>query len=296
MGLVAWIVSYPRSGNTFVRALLLNYIMGGPDGAPLSELPRLSIGESDEPLWTELTGQPPEARTFERQWSVRAAYFEAQRARMSGGIGLFKSHTPNVVVFGQPAFDFRPNDKVIHVVRNPFDVAISTAAYRNLSLDEAIELVLSRETIIDARPEGGFEAIGSWAQHAVSWDKGCPVGLHRVRYFELLNDPRGALEAMIRFLGLEVRDARIESAVAACRFERMAGQERSAGFAEATMVQSGRFFRVGRDLQFLDSMTQAQIETLRAPLSGVLEQMGFSRYLAEATRAADAVPQPLMQD
>ena len=282
MALCAWIVSYPRSGNTFVRALLLNYLASGSRGVPLNAFPHLSIGESDEPLWTALTGEPPEVRTFETQWRARSAYFEAQRARFGGTVGLFKSHTPNLVAFGLPAFDFRHGDKVIHVVRNPFDVAVSTAAYRNITLDEAVRLILQNDTVIDARPEGGFEAIGSWAQHALSWWNNDSIEVHCVKYFDLVGDPRHSLEAMLRFLGLEVCESRIESAVAACSFQRMAEEERATGFVEAAAVKSGRFFRVGRPLQFLECMTREQIDTLLTPLEGVLERMGFSRCLAEA--------------
>ncbi len=281
MGQFVWIVSYPRSGNTFVRALLSSYLAEVPGGGTVAELPTRSIGEGDEPLWTELTGQTPAAREFARQWRARPAYFEAQRHRRDGVV-LVKSHTPNVMAYGTPAFDFGESDKVIHVVRNPCDVAVSTAAYRGLTLNEAIDVVLQHDTIIDARPTRGFEVIGSWGQHATSWTKGVGAPVHRVRYFELVNDTVATLKAILGFLEMPFDEARAQVAVAACSFEQMVRQERSGGFAEAEMVRSGAFFRVGRPLQFLAAMDEAQIDRVIQPLKAVIEDMGFGTFLRKS--------------
>jgi hypothetical protein len=287
MSPLIWIVSYPRSGNTFLRALLANYVSQSdpPLPLPLSEVSKWAIGEHDERLWTRLTGQPPESRTLEAQWRARPAYFQARRAAGGGRRMVCKSHTLNGTVFDQPAFEFLPEDRVIHVVRHPCDVALSCAHYFGLGVEGAIEQLLRDGQFINGRPEHGYEVIGSWRQHTRTWLEPCPVPVRRVRYFDLVEDTHATLREIVGFLGLQPDEARLAATVEACAFGALAAQEEEAGFSEAKAARSGRFFRVGRTLQWVDKLEPSQAERLIAPSRAMLDQLGFTEFVARSRAA-----------
>ena len=145
-----WVVSYPRSGNTFLRALLANYFSGSTRPLSLAEVSSSTLGEHSETLWLELTGHRAADRTIEMEWRARPAYIRARRERAEGDIRLFKSHTVNGSAFGElNAFDFVPGDRILHVVRHPGDVALSCADYWGIPLDAAIDRLLTDGLVTD---------------------------------------------------------------------------------------------------------------------------------------------------
>jgi hypothetical protein len=280
-----WIVSYPRSGNTFLRALLANAFSGLGRPLTLTEVSHSSVGEHDEAVWTQLTGKPAAERTIEEEWRTRRAYIAARRRTAMAGQRIFKSHTMNGVAFGLHAFDFQPGDRIIHVVRHPCDVALSCAAYWGLDLDGAIARMLTEGLVLNGRPHHGFEAIGSWAQHTRLWLDGAPVPIHRVRYFDLVDNTVETLGGILEFLGEDADPRRVRGAAAFAQFDALKAQEELGGFGEASEAKSGRFFRIGRTLQWPSVLTPAQVETLTAPCQDLLDTLGFTDFVRERLAA-----------
>lgn len=283
---LVWVVSYPRSGNTFLRALLANYFskLGRP--LSLSEISASTMGEHDEALWTRLTGQPPAERSFEAQWRARGAYFRLRREAADRTPAIFKSHTLNGSVFGVPAFDFEPHDRIVHVVRHPCDVALSCADYWGVTLDQSIERLGGEGTVIDARPQHGFEVIGSWEQHTRSWLDGVGAPVRRIRYFDLVENTAETLRGVIEFLGETPDPRRLRAAAAFASFDTLSAQEDVAGFTEASQARSGRFFREGRALQWPEKLSEAQAVALTGPVADLLDSLGFTELMAQRRSTA----------
>lgn len=282
-----WIVSYPRSGNTFLRALLANCFSGLGRPLSLPEVSHSTVGEHDEALWTQLTGKPAAERSIEEEWRQRHAYVEARRRNARPEQRLFKSHTINADVFGVPAFDFQPGDRIIHVVRHPCDVAMSCADYWGMTMDRTIERLLREGQLIDGRPRFGFEVLGSWAQHTRQWLRPSPVPIHRVTYFDLVENTVETLAGILKFLGEDDDLRRVRAAAAFAQFDTLKAQEELGGFTEASAAKSGRFFRVGRTLQWPDALTPAQAEALIAPSHDLLDTLGLSDLMRRRLAAEE---------
>jgi len=285
-----WVVSYPRSGNTFLRALLANAFSQVDRPLTLPEVSQSTVGEHDEGLWIQLVGKSAAQRTVEEEWRQRHAYFQARRRAEPLTRRLFKSHTANATAFGREAFDFQPGDRIIHVVRHPCDVAISCADYWGLSLDKAIERMLTEGFVMDGRPRHGSEVLGSWAQHTRMWSRPLPVPIHRVHYQDLVENTVETLSGVLEFLGEECNLRRVRAAAAFAHFDTLKAQEELAGFTEASEVKSGRFFRVGRPLQWPGVLTSAQVEALSGPCQDLLESLGFNARVSAAVSPARATP------
>jgi hypothetical protein len=257
---------------------LANYLSGERRPLSLEELVRSTRGEHSQPIWTELTGLPASARSLELDWSYRRRYFEALRRTLGDGPLLVKSHTINGALSGEAAFDFQDGDHVIHVVRHPCDVAISCADFYGISLETSVERMLTPGHLIDGRPDNGFEVMGSWEQHTRSWLAACSVPVVRLRYFEMVEHPAAALTRLVEFLGLERDEARIRAAASYAAFEVLRAQEEVNGFAECSpTAASGRFFRVGRPRQWLDSASPALAARLIHPNEDLIREIEFGR-------------------
>jgi len=284
-----WIVSYPRSGNTFLRALLANYFSDAARALTLDELAVSTVGEHIEAMWRELTGHAAADRTLEMEWRARASYLRALREHAAPAVKLFKSHTLNGAIFGVDAFEFHPKDRLVHVVRHPCDVALSVSAFYGIGLEAAVERLLTEGAVVDGRPDHGFEVIGSWGQHTRLWMN--PVGppIHRLRYFDLVENTAAALQAVLEFLGETPDPRRIQAAVAFSRFEMLSVQEALYGFSEGSTSGSEPFFRVGRTLQWPGRLGADQVARLTEANRELLTELGFDAYL-ERRLSAGAPP------
>ena len=58
MGNIVWLASYPKSGNTWIRAFLANLIANRSDPVPLNDLPRYCEDEARPELFTTVAGKP----------------------------------------------------------------------------------------------------------------------------------------------------------------------------------------------------------------------------------------------
>ena len=95
-------------------------------------------------------------------------------------------------------------------------------------------------------------------------------------------DPVGEFARLVAFLGLEGSDdrSRVETAVAATRFERLQSAEAETGFGERHHRQT-RFFRSGRPGEWKDELPPSQVASIVDAHADVMRRFG---YLDDAGR------------
>src|ERR1035438_10894845 len=177
------LVSYPKSGNTWVRFLLANLIY-----------PNETVGFSNINRLLPAPG-------------VLSKRFLKSLPRPR----ILKSHEP---------FDVRFK-KVIYLVRDPRDVAVSEFHFdlkkRYIEPDVTLEQFVKRFIA------GTTCSYGSWWEHAASWiatRHGNPAFL-LVRYEDLLSDSIGETAKIAAFLGIQADRERLKAAVERSSADRM---------------------------------------------------------------------------
>lgn len=178
-----FLVSYPKSGNTWVRFLLANLIH-----------PNETVGFANI---NQLLPAP----------GVLSKRFLKTLPRPR----ILKSHEP---------FDVRFR-KVIYLVRDPRDVAVSEYYFDRKKRYIAPEMTL--EQFIKPFLAGETSSYGSWWEHAASWigpRYGNPAFL-LVRYEDLLTDPIGKTAKIAEFLGIKADEERLRAAVERSSADRM---------------------------------------------------------------------------
>lgn len=270
-----WLVSYPRSGNTFMRALLANYLSGKDEPLTLHELHFSSFGEHVQEFWQDLLGKPPVERTFEEEFARRGDYFGILRQFLEGKTKLIKSHTPNVDLNGTSAFQLSERDRVVHIVRHPCDVAISFSHYFNVDIDEAIRRLNTDMTLHNGHPVNGYEFIGSWRLHTQSWMDCRAAPVLQVKYFDMVQNTAKVLARVIEFMGYPVDPGRVALAVEFSRFGRLREQEQGGDFVENASQQP--FFRMGVPGKWMDTLTVDQARRVVNANAEMMERLGFMR-------------------
>ena len=281
-----WLASYPKSGNTWTRVFLTNYL--GRDEAGPADINHLDGGPiaSDRVLFDEVIGVeaacllPEEVRRLRPRvycWMAR----EAARARKP----LFvKVHDAwQRLPSGEGLFPAEATRAVIYIARNPLDVAVSLAHHNGQPVARTAARLCDPATVIgetagDADADAGRQLpqfLGSWSDHARSWldDSGLPV--HRMRYEDMLADPAAAFGAMLAFAGVEVDPERLARAVQAAAFERLQEQERERGFRERRQTATAAFFRQGRAGGWREALSPELAAQIVQANRGMMRRLGY---------------------
>jgi len=273
---LAFLASYPRSGNTFLRALLANYRSGLDRPLGAEEIAAFGAGEQNEALWRWAANAPAETRTVEAQCFAREAYIDAYRQTPGEGPLVFKTHTLNGDIFGRRSFRFRPGDRIVYIVRHPLDVLVSAAAFFELSLEAMAERMRLPGAFNRVPPHGVFEVTGSWDEHVSGWLTETQAPLHLVRYETLAAETAGTLAEVLTFLDGGADAARVERAVAFSRFDILKRSAETDGFDQGPgRDRRAVFFREGRTGQGAALTPPGLQAELVAAFGPLIKALGF---------------------
>ncbi|MGN6313921.1 MAG: sulfotransferase domain-containing protein [Rhodanobacteraceae bacterium] len=276
MGNIVWLASYPKSGNTWLRAFLANLIANRADPLKPSEIRNYTEEEAKADRFSELAGRPNTQLDADELAALRTQVHAliAQRAQ---GTRLVKTHNLCGSFNGHALFNWQVSAGAIYVVRNPLDVAVSMTHHFGLSADEAIDR-LGDDRVASANDELFVSHImGSWSTHVSGWAdmaQRAPGKVLLLRYEDLLEKPAKNFGKAAKLIGVQDK-ARIERAVKHASFGTLSTLEKREGFVEAVDEKTW-FFHKGRANQWRDVLSRDQIARV---VHDHREQMARFKYL-----------------
>jgi len=279
---IVWIASYPKSGNTWVRAFLANYASRRNEPVDVEALSAFGVSDGNIGPYERAAKRPFSTLTDVEIARLRPAA-HALIAGLRPGIVPVKTHVAIGHVHGAPTINPAVTAGAIYIVRNPFDVVISYADHYGLTLDEAVDAITRKSTALARTPTYAPQPISDWATHVGSWTGSPSDRLVVVRYEDLLNQPAATFALLPPALGLPVDLKRTARAIRNSRFETLAAQEAARGFGERSKHQA-RFFREGRSGQWRDVLSEAQVRGMIDRLGPTMRRFG---YLDAHGRPAD---------
>ncbi|MGD0413719.1 MAG: sulfotransferase domain-containing protein [Terriglobales bacterium] len=235
-----FLVSYPKSGNTWVRFLLAN-LMYPNETVGFANINRL------------LPAPGVLSKRFLRKLS---------RPR------ILKSHEP---------FDVRFR-KVIYLVRDPRDVAVSE--YHFDLKKRYIDPDVSLEQFVKRFIAGETSSYGSWWEHAASWiaaRHGNPAFL-LVRYEDLLSDPIGETGKIAEFLGIQAGPERLRAAVersSADRMRKLEKQQADQWTGTKNTRQEIPFVRAAKSGGWKETLPGHSVEEIEVAWAPLMNFLGY---------------------
>jgi hypothetical protein len=282
---IVWIASYPKSGNTWIRAFLHNLtrLLNGETGEQdINEMARFSTWELDKARYAHFLGFEPDNALHRAEIAATRHAVHQQIADSAQGLIFIKTHNCLVSDRGHSTINFAVTSGAIYVVRNPLDVAISYAHHAGITLDKAIEQMALTDVETAGKEGAIYEVLGSWSQHVWSWTRNPSPAIHLIRYEDMLDDPMRAFGALARHLLLNPTRRQLKRAIELSSFTRLKAQEREKGFRERPPHADQDFFREGRAGQWKEILTQDQIARL---VRDHAEQMRRFGYMTEELAA-----------
>jgi hypothetical protein len=272
MGKIVWLASYPKSGNTWLRIFLHNYIFEPAAPYDINALTDLSVSESAAAFYQKYNPAPASQLSTQQVQAMRPKVHD-DLTRLHDDLVFIKTHNAAVQFHDVDLCTAAATAGAIHIVRDPRDVAVSYASYTGKSIDEIIAFMGNTKAANRSTDVQVFEFLSSWSAHVASW-VARPKILH-LRYEDMVNIPAKAFGAVVRYLGDAPNTARLEKAIAFSRFEIAAAQEAGAGY-QANAPQAGSaFFRSGKAGTWRDVLTEAQRRRIETDHGDVMRKLGY---------------------
>ena len=254
--MIIWIASYPKSGNTWLRALLSSYFYS-------------ANGEFKEHLLKKID-QFPTKKYFRKfkfdqnkigdtcQYWIKAQ----EEINKEKKIKFFKTHN----AFGKiNNYDFTNKENslgCIYIVRDPRNVITSVKNHYELDDDKALKWMTNDKQFlydVEKVKDSGFsdfQFISSWNLNYKSWKIQKKIPLKLVKYEDLLNETYTVFMDILKFVNKITNNAekinklKVKTALNTTVFEKLKQNEEDIGFSESIPSQYNKdkkisFFNLG---------------------------------------------------
>ncbi len=253
-----FIVSYPRSGNTWTRFLIANLMFPG-ENVSFGNIERLIPDTSSQ---------------------SNRALKRTQRPR------IIKTHQ---------YFDHRYG-RIIYIVRDPRDVALSYydfhRKYRHIPDDYPLE------KWVDAFVRGDLISSdwGSWGENVASWlyTRGQSPDFLLLRYEDMIEHPSRELARIAHHFGIEITPERLSSVVEQCSVERMRELEKleeNEWVATRNHRKDIPFVRVAKSGGWRSALPAPCVSKIESAWGTLMTTLGYELVSAPAPLAGATIPQ-----
>ena len=253
--MIFWIASYPKSGNTWLRALISSYYYS-------------EDGKFDEKIISKI-GQFPEKRHFtsfdyDQNVVTDTARFwlkAQEKINLDKKLNFFKTHNAFGSVNNSLFTDAKNSIGALYVVRDPRNVITSLKNHYELNNDQALKWMQNENNYIydvhRFKQDGysDFQFISSWITNYKSWKVQKKIPIKIIKYEELLGETFIVFKDVIEFINKtsgnneKINKDKLKNAVNSTLFDKLKSSEEKNGFSEAiTSKKSNKkipFFYLG---------------------------------------------------
>lgn len=274
----AWLASYPKSGNTWMRIGLLTL----RDGGEAVDLGRMTnnIG-----IFLAMRHRLDMALDIDSS-DLSAEEIGLLRPKIYGLIDhqgrettIWKIHDCwERTADGDEMFPAEATAATLYLVRDPRDVAVSFAHHFEVAIDEAIDLMADPHYRVAAKKTSCHfhlpQQYSSWSGHVTSWLDQSGLEPTLIRYEDMVADFAAVLRRACVALNWESGEAAIQATAAATHFDRLRAQEQAGRFPE-TLAGERLFFRRGIAGGWRDTLSPAQAARIARDHGAVMARLGY---------------------
>ena len=241
---IVWLASYPKSGNTWLRMFLANYLLHTTEPMPLAKAHQLVLGDAMPETYAIIARRPVDPNDEAAILALRPAVLRAIVAN-EADINLVKTHNQNIALKGLDLIPASYTRLALYVVRNPLDLVISYADHYGMAIGAAAQAIGHPSNRVNPGTTNVAQYIGSWSNHVTGWTRTRKFPVCTLRYEDMIADPGKTFSTVLKRMRVPVDGDRLDRAIEFSNFDQLRSQEDDHGFVEKSR-HADHFFRSGQ--------------------------------------------------
>lgn len=252
--MIIWLASYPKSGNTWLRAFITSLLTKSTGENSLENMRAIRAYPLTDDFYN-LLDDFSDFKKIAKNWETSQNIINLQKK-----IKILKTHHQLCKIDNFLFTNYKNSLATIYVVRDPRNVITSLMHHYSLkNYDEALKFIfdehrfsgrLDKKENVKRRTD--FPTyISSWQNHFNSW-KNFKKNFLLIKYEDLINRPEKTFNKISKFLeiiiNIKITNKKINEAIIKSSFKNLKKSEEKFGFNEAPISdlnETKKFFNLG---------------------------------------------------
>ena len=283
--MIIWLASYPKSGNTWLRAFIASLLYGSNQKKALENIKNIR----SYPLTIDFENLIDDFKDFKKisqNWLISQKIINLQKK-----ITLFKTHHILCKINNNSFTDYNNSLGAINIVRDPRNVITSIKNFYSLkNYDEALKFMCDEKRFLGKfdkknmyERETQFPTfISSWGNHYKSW-KNFKKNLLLIKYEDLIDKPEKTFGKISKFLSkllqIQITDKKIINAINESSFDKLKVDEEKFGYIEAPINKDTntkiQFFYLGPKNNWRDLLPADIRKKIEIKFENEMKDLGY---------------------
>ncbi len=291
---IFWLASYPKSGNTLLRSILISLFFSKDGKFELEDAYKIHQFETTNNIKKNYHLLK---RDFSKLNNLPIIYNYLNKLQSKESLGFdqdfifLKTHGGLFEIGGNPFTNELNTRGIIYIIRDPRDVCISWAKHTGMSINQSIDFMLNDlSCIFWMEPKNNYSLfednkrpkilLSSWDKHLLSWTSikwNKPILI--LKFEDLVYDKEKQIYKLINFFDVNYGfkfnnlQEKVKNIIDSTKFEKFKRDEKEKGFLEATANTS--FFSVGKKNQWKKKLDKKQIKKIEGKFGKLMEKFDY---------------------
>ena len=252
--MIIWIASYPKNGNTWLRALLSAYYFT-KDGNFIDDTNLHNIAQFPEKKYFNDFKYNQSIPGDTSKFWIKAQ----EKINSDKKIRFFKTHN-SLSKIGDIEFTDKNNSLGgIYIVRDPRNVISSMSNHFEMNYDEALDFMKNEKKFtfdhFKKNDYSDFQFVSSWENNYRSWKENKIMPVKFIRYEDLSKETFSVFKDIVNFIDKicnninKFNKKKLQRAIDSTSFEKLKKLEKNKGFLESITSKGNKkkipFFHLG---------------------------------------------------
>ena len=289
---IFWLASYPKSGNTLLRSILVSLFFTKDGKFNLSHLKFIDQFDNTNNI---IRNKNIFGKDFDKINKIEIFYKyinELQSKKVLNFKEDFKFLKTHSGLFKIKDYSFTSINNtrgIIYVLRDPRDVCISWSKHRGISLDESIDFVCSDHAVFSWKDTNQNNLhlkkipksyLSSWEKHVISWTSTkWKIPILIIKFEDLVYYKKETIDKIVNFFVRNYnfnfinKNNKIKNILETTDFLKLSKEEDEKGFDEG--IKNTKFFSVGRKNQWINKLNKSQIKKIETKFSKIMKMYNY---------------------